>query len=305
VDNIKTRLDAIPKILKTFRQSVLAAAVNGKLTEEWRGENECGEIDKSLLAGKFELADDFSLYEIPSTWYFSPIGNVADFQQGMQIAKSTRHKEDGEGRLPILRIGNYSTSFTDDVDYVDIDESSLIAEPEDIILTRTGESRGRVLTGFRGVFHNNTFRINYNTELLVRSYLIYLLNNNQIHDFILVSSGRSAQPDLTHKKFGPCPVSLPPLNEQTQIVHQVEELFAFADQIEQQVKNAQGRVNNLTQSILAKAFRGELTTQWRAENPDLISGDNSAEALLAKIKEERENLKPKKSVKNKSNAKTE
>ena len=47
------------------------------------------------------------------------------------------------------------------------------------------------------------------------------------------------------------------------------------------------RVNNRTQSILAKAFRGELTAQWRAENPDLISGENSAAALLEKIKAER------------------
>jgi len=36
VDTIKARLDCIPAILKRFRQSVLAAAVSGKLTEEWR-----------------------------------------------------------------------------------------------------------------------------------------------------------------------------------------------------------------------------------------------------------------------------
>lgn len=47
------------------------------------------------------------------------------------------------------------------------------------------------------------------------------------------------------------------------------------------------RVNNLTQSILAKAFRGELTEQWRKDNPELISGENSAAALLARIKAER------------------
>ena len=91
------------------------------------------------------------------------------------------------------------------------------------------------------------------------------------------------------------------------VVRRVEELFAFADQIEQQVKNAQGRVNNLTQSILAKAFRGELTAQWRAKNPDLISGDNSAEALLAKIQAERDALKksskPKKATKKESSVK--
>ena len=48
------------------------------------------------------------------------------------------------------------------------------------------------------------------------------------------------------------------------------------------------RVNNLTQSVLAKAFRGELTADWRAANPALISGENSAEALLERIKAERE-----------------
>ncbi len=67
--------------------------------------------------------------------------------------------------------------------------------------------------------------------------------------------------------------------------------------VEQRVKDAQKRVNHLTQSILAKAFRGELTAEWRAQNPDLISGENSAAALLERIKVEREaNAKPKKKV---------
>lgn len=36
VDNTKARLERIPEILKRFRQSVLAAAVSGRLTEGWR-----------------------------------------------------------------------------------------------------------------------------------------------------------------------------------------------------------------------------------------------------------------------------
>lgn len=70
-------------------------------------------------------------------------------------------------------------------------------------------------------------------------------------------------------------------------VRSVEELFAFADKVEAQVNAAQTRVNNLTQSILAKAFRGELTADWRTANPELICGENSAEALLKRIKAER------------------
>jgi type I restriction enzyme S subunit len=55
-------------------------------------------------------------------------------------------------------------------------------------------------------------------------------------------------------------------------------------------------VNNLTQSIFAKTFRCEHNTQWRSENLALISGKNSAQALLTKSQEEREKLKPKKKV---------
>ncbi|EOZ2729881.1 restriction endonuclease subunit S, partial [Escherichia coli] len=97
----------------------------------------------------------------------------------------------------------------------------------------------------------------------------------------------SAQPKLTKKSLLTLPIPVFTLEEQTIIVRRVEQLFAYADTIEKQVNNALARVNNLTQSILAKAFRGELTAQWRAENPALISGENSAAALLEKIKAER------------------
>ena len=105
------------------------------------------------------------------------------------------------------------------------------------------------------------------------------------------AESRSVLPKINQKDLNQIPVPTPPLEEQTEIVRRVEELFAFADSIEQKTNAALERVNNLTQSILAKAFRGELTADWRADNPELISGENSAEALLEKIKAEREALK--------------
>lgn len=88
-------------------------------------------------------------------------------------------------------------------------------------------------------------------------------------------------------------IPFPSIEEQAEIVRRVEQLFTYADQIEQRVKDAQARVNHLTQSILAKAFRGELTADWREQNPDSISGENSAEALLARIQATRVAEKPK------------
>ncbi|GDD23799.1 restriction-modification system protein HsdS [Escherichia coli] len=105
--------------------------------------------------------------------------------------------------------------------------------------------------------------------------------------WLVQSSKEVARKTLNLKDLKNAFVPLPSIEEQHEIVRRVEQLFAYADSIEKQVNNALARVNNLTQSILAKAFRGELTAQWRAENPDLISGENSAAALLEKIKAER------------------
>ncbi len=71
----------------------------------------------------------------------------------------------------------------------------------------------------------------------------------------------------------------PPLDEQTEIVHRVEQLFAFADQLEAKVASAKSRIDHLTQSILAKAFRGELVPQ----DPN----DEPASLLLERIQAQR------------------
>ena len=49
VDTIQQRLNNLPGIIKRFRQSVLAAAVSGKLTEQWRGESNIANPEKSCL----------------------------------------------------------------------------------------------------------------------------------------------------------------------------------------------------------------------------------------------------------------
>jgi len=82
----------------------------------------------------------------------------------------------------------------------------------------------------------------------------------------------------------------PPVVEKIEVVRQVERFSPLADQIEKQVIFAQTRVNNLTQSILAKVFRGEPTAEWREQNSDMISGENSAETLLKKSKKPLRNL---------------
>lgn len=279
VDTLKCRIDGIPALLKRFRQSVLAAAVSGRLTEEWRKQTR--DTQEVVLQHRkpplhqIYAEDNFTA---PPNWLLTALGNVANFQQGLQIAKSERRNAPSEDSLPILRTVNYENEFKDDVHYAAISEKSIIAEEKDIILSRTG-TVGRVLTGYRGIMHNNSFRINYESKLLQRDYLIYFLESPLCQEYIKKKSGKSSQPDLTHKEFSKCPALVPPICEQKEIVRRVEQLFAFADQLEAKVASAKKRIDHLTQSILAKAFRGELVPQ----DPN----DEPASVLLQRIKTQR------------------
>jgi type I restriction enzyme S subunit len=279
VDTLKARIDGIPALLKRFRQSVLAAAVSGRLTEEWRRQNGPLLLEKSSTPplNKTDIYAEDRIKQ-PTHWHISALGNIATFQQGLQITKSERRNSPSQDSLPILRTVNYETGFIEDVHYAVVNNKSIIAEPEDIILSRTG-TVGRVLTGYKGVMHNNSFRINFSRNHLARGYLIVFLTSPLCQEYIKKKAGKSSQPDLTHKEFAKCPVLLPHLNEQIEIVRRVEQLFTFADQLEARVKAAQARIDRLTQSILAKAFRGALVPQ----DPD----DEPASVLLERIKAQR------------------
>src|SRR5207249_7181368 len=71
----------------------------------------------------------------------------------------------------------------------------------------------------------------------------------------------------------------PPFAEQQEIVRRVEALFALSDQLEARYAKAKEHIEKLTQSILAKAFRGELVPQNLNDEP--------ASVLLERRSEER------------------
>lgn len=277
VETSKARLDRIPEILKTFRQSVLAAAVSGKLTEEWRNA-------KELLLPK-EVKLDQIICEGP--------------QNGLYKAQSFY----GQG-VRIIRIDGFYDGEIVDWDKIkrlsleDIEYSRWKLEVGDILVNRVNSieylGKSAIVRELPepAVFESNIMKFRVNPDKATPEYIVkFLCSTTGLSQLRQNAKLAVNQASINQQDVKNCSVYLPELEEQTEIVRRVEELFAFADRIEQKANTALERVNNLTQSILAKAFRGDLTADWRAANPDLITGENSAEALLEKIKAEREVLK--------------
>lgn len=272
VDSTKTRLEQIPQILKRFRQAVLAAAVSGTLTTAFRNSH-------SLIG-----------------WHSTNLGAlIVDSCNGLAKRQGLNGNE-----ITILRLADFKDAkrIIGNERKIKLDskeENKYSLENDDILVIRVNGSAdlaGRFIeyksNGDIEGFCDHFIRLRLDSNKIMTRFLTYIANEGEGRFYLRNSLSTSAgQNTINQTSIKGLNFLLPPLKEQQEIVRRVEQLFAYADTIEKQVNNALTRVNNLTQSILAKAFRGELTAQWRAENPDLISGENSAAALLEKIKAER------------------
>ena len=119
--------------------------------------------------------------------------------------------------------------------------------------------------------------ITVNEEIAKKEFIKIRLKEN--YEEIRKQAVGGNQPNLNLNKVKEIKVKLPSMEEQTEVIRRVEQLFTFADQLEAKVKTAQARIDQLTQSILAKAFRGELVPQ----DPN----DEPASVLLERIKAQR------------------
>lgn len=296
VENTKARLERIPEILKSFRQSVLNAAVSGKLTEEWRGNSN---------SVKSSQQEDWLWPDIPDSWMVKFYPDVVESRLGKMLDKA---KNTGE---PTKYLGNINVRWfhfdlenTQEILISKSERDELLLRDGDVLICEGGEpgrcAIWRETSADPIIFQKALHRARVKDNVIIPEWLVFNIKNDTDNLTLEQLFTGTTIKHLTGKALKKYPLRIPPLKEQTEIVRRVEELFAFADRIEQAAQAAQSRVNNLTQSILAKAFRGELTADWRTANPDLISGDNSAEALLAKIKAERAKLRPLKKARSKS-----
>ena len=273
IQTLSDQLAAVPALLKQFRQSVLADAVSGKLTVKWR--EETGNNDEWC---------SYLLKDITTK-----IGSGSTPKGGNSVYKTSG--------IPFVRSLNIYSDYIkyDDLAFIDMEQAKKLANVEiqenDVLLNITGASIGRVniapqaFVGGRVNQHVAIIRVK--AEIAIAKYLHLLLASPEVQKWVHGENYGATRQALTKNMIEMLVVQLPSIAEQTEIVRRVEALFALADNIEQQSRAAAERVALLTQSVLAKAFRGELSEQWRREHPDLISGANSAAALLARIHAER------------------
>jgi type I restriction enzyme S subunit len=326
IDELLSDLDAgvaalqrIKANLKRYRASVLKAAVEGRLTEQWRAKHSKTEPTTKLLErilaerrkkweedqlAKFATAekeppknwqkkyvepaapDTSKLHELPKGWCWATVEQVTQFAKYGSSAKTSI---DGAG-VPVLRMGNIQDGSLDltDLKYLPQDHDEfpdLLLREGDLLFNRTNSAE---LVGKSAIYHGNPSPCSYASYLIALravcgctpELLCYYLNSWCGRAWIAsVVCQQVGQANVNGTKLQALVFPLPPEPEQTQIIAEVERCFSNVAVAQAQVDANLKRAARLRQCILKQAFDGRLVPQDPTDEP--------ADKLLERIRLER------------------
>jgi type I restriction enzyme, S subunit len=316
-DLVKSTHDHLSRVaatLKRLRQAVLVAACSGRLTEDWRAYREStkssAEFLRTILAMRADRVkeqgvgairkptdpDGSQLSDVPEEWAIASIDQVSCMVTSGSRGWAKYYAESG----PLfIRAQDINT------DRLQTDGIAHVAPPDNAEGKRTRVRFGDLLVTITGA--NVTKAALLDREIgesyvsqhvaLVRpvdpsiGQFLYLWVVSPRHGRakLLDDAYGAGKPGLNLDNIKETSLALPSLEEQQEIVRRVDALFKLADTIEVRVATATERAHKLTESILAKAFRGELVPTEAELARRECREYESASALLERIRAEREN----------------
>lgn len=243
IESIKKSTERIPELLKNFRQQILTYAVTGKFTEDWRK-------DKHLDEWRVELAKD-----------------CCEKVQSGGTPKGSKFETVGIPFLKVYNIVNNKIDFESEPQYVseEIQNSQIkksITYPGDVIMNIVGPPLNKVAIipdTYKEWNLNQAITLFRPKEYLNNKYLYYFFcEGSSVNSVIDKTRGVVGQVNISLSQCRDFSISIPPMEEQLEIVKRIESLFNILDDAERRYQLLCDKLDKLPQALLCKAFKGEL-----------------------------------------------
>ena len=243
IETIKEVSNKIPELLKNFRQQVLTYAVTGKLTEEWRKERQLDEWHTELAkdccekvqSGGTPKGGQFALSGIPFLKVYNIVGNKIDFESEPQYV-------------------------SEEIQNSQIKKS--ITYPGDVIMNIVGPPLNKVAIipdTYKEWNINQAITLFRPKEYLNNQYLYYFFcEGSSVNSVLDKTRGVVGQVNISLSQCRDFAISIPPMEEQLEIVKRVQTLFDILDDVERRYNTLCEKLDKLPQALLCKAFKGEL-----------------------------------------------
>jgi hypothetical protein len=260
----RERLDHIPRLVEKYKQAILAAAFSGELTQKWRS------------AAKVRL----------KSWSECSLGEIAEVGTGSTPKRGERRFYAG-GKIPWITSGAVNApivrSAQEFITDAAIRETNCKVFPAGTLLMAMygeGQTRGRVaVLGINAATNQALAAIQVkHGGPLIRDFLLWYLRSTYLE--LRQKAAGGVQPNLNLGIIKALQLPLPSQEEQNEAVRLIDVAFSWIDRFASETTSARRLIDHLDQSILAKAFRGELVPQ----DPN----DEPASVLLERIKAQRE-----------------
>lgn len=249
------------------------------------------------LMKELVISPDEQLYKVPENWIWVKLGSLTSV-----ISKGTTPKggksayiDEGVGFLRVENIDKDGSINLDNIKH--IDESTHTG-----YLKRSILEEGDVLVSIAGtlartaIVEKEYLPLNTNqalafvrmiTELKDSNYFVEkVLSSPDMQHKLLEQTKVTSIPNLTLEIIKNCPIPFPPIPEQERIVNRIESLFDKIDKAQELIKEARDGFEKRKEAILAKAFRGELTAEWREESDQNRDVESLVTETIKRIKEE-------------------
>lgn len=230
--------------------------------------------------------------DLPESWFWTSFEDAASIvpyaMSSGPFGSALGRKDYLESGVPVIRGQNIQTGrfVADNFVYISEDKAKELkrssAKPGDIVIVAVGSSGQSAIIPDEiqvAVLSQNCNKFAVDAEFVMPEFVNFVLQVEMAIEQLRGKTTDTARPFLSLTNLKTLLLPIPLLPEQQEIVRRVESLFALADQIEARYIKAKAYVDKLTQSILAKAFRGELVPQ----DPN----DEPASVLLERIRAEK------------------
>jgi len=229
--------------------------------------------------------------ELPEGWEEVRIEEIAQ-KVGSGATPRGGSKAYKKTGIPLIRSMNVHFDGLHEEGIVYLDENqaeelkNVEVKTDDVLLNITGASIGRVTQApvkVDGARVNQHVCIIRPTENFNSAFLAKYLTSPKVQRVITAEEYGMTRQALTKQMILDFEIPLPPLNEQRRIVEKIEALTARSRKAREALEAIPNLLDQFRQSVLAAAFRGDLTADWREQNPDV----EPAEVLLERIRVER------------------
>ena len=280
---LKQELTYQQTLLKKLRQQILKEAIEGKLTRQWRINNEkltvepASELLKRIQAEKEQLikdrkikkqkplppiSEDEKLFELPKGWEWCRTGALLNkFSTGP--FGSMLHKSDYVAKgIPLVNPANIVNGAIVPSGKMMIDKktrerlSRYILKAGEFVIARRGDLSKCALVSTQEedwLCGTGSFFIQP-SEFISKEFFLKVYRSLFFQQRLAGASVGQTMANLNQKILNNAILPLPPLPEQKAIVTKVEKLLAFCDQLESQITSKQTHAEQLMQAVLKEAF---------------------------------------------------